>query len=163
MPPLLPLRQMCDASIPLTVGEWEEGNPNEAKYFNHMMSYSPMNNIIARTTLPSSLRPAYTTPLRTGAMKWVAAIRDVKTDDNPLLLKVDLEGHLPDLASTRRAELRYAFCSTNSAWLHPKEENLDSWVEASSRLGSKKHQRFFCSQLVAGARCRSVPETRVAF
>ena len=46
MPPLLPLRQMCDASIPLTVGEWEEwGNPNEAKYFNYMMSYSPINNV----------------------------------------------------------------------------------------------------------------------
>ena len=97
MPPLLPLRQMCDASIPLTVGEWEEwGNPNEAKYFNYMRSYSPMNNIIAQD-YPSILvtaglhdpRVAYWEP-----MKWVAAIRDVKTDDNPLLLKVDLEaGH----------------------------------------------------------------------
>ena len=88
---------MCDASIPLTVGEWEEwGNPNEAKYFNYMLSYSPMNQIIPQD-YPSILvtaglhdpRVAYWEP-----MKWVAKLRDLKTDDNPLLLKVDLEaGH----------------------------------------------------------------------
>ena len=36
---------MCDPSIPLTVGEWEEwGNPNDAKYYEYMLSYSPMEN-----------------------------------------------------------------------------------------------------------------------
>ena len=39
----------CDPSIPLTTGEWEEwGNPNEAKYFHYMLSYSPMDNVIAQ-------------------------------------------------------------------------------------------------------------------
>mmetsp|Transcript_10771 Transcript_10771/g.17270 ORF Transcript_10771/g.17270 Transcript_10771/m.17270 type:complete len:256 (-) Transcript_10771:9-776(-) len=37
---------MCDPSIPLTTGEWEEwGNPNEAKYYDYMLSYGPMENI----------------------------------------------------------------------------------------------------------------------
>ena len=37
---------MCDPSIPLTTGEWEEwGNPNEAKYYEYMLSYGPMENI----------------------------------------------------------------------------------------------------------------------
>ena len=36
---------MCDPSIPLTVGEWEEwGNPNVAKFYEYMLSYSPMEN-----------------------------------------------------------------------------------------------------------------------
>ena len=39
---------MCDPSIPLTIGEWEEwGNPNEAKYYEYMRSYSPMDNVRA--------------------------------------------------------------------------------------------------------------------
>lgn len=88
---------MCDASIPLTVGEWEEwGNPNDARFFNYMLSYSPMNNILPQD-YPSILvtaglhdpRVAYWEP-----MKWVAKLREMKTDSNPLLLKVDLEaGH----------------------------------------------------------------------
>ena len=37
---------MCDSSIPLTVVEWEEwGNPNEQKYFDYMMKYSPIDNV----------------------------------------------------------------------------------------------------------------------
>jgi|AntAceMinimDraft_5_1070358.scaffolds.fasta_scaffold171642_2 oligopeptidase B len=39
----------CDPSIPLTVVEWEEwGNPNEAKYFAYMKSYSPLDNVVRR-------------------------------------------------------------------------------------------------------------------
>jgi len=37
---------MSDPSIPLTITEWEEwGNPNEKKYFDYMMSYSPLDNV----------------------------------------------------------------------------------------------------------------------
>jgi oligopeptidase B len=39
---------MCDPSIPLTVTEWEEwGNPNEKKYFDYMLQYSPVDNVRA--------------------------------------------------------------------------------------------------------------------
>jgi oligopeptidase B len=48
---------MCDASIPLTTGEWEEwGNPNEMKYFPYMLSYSPMENIAKRARRRRDLR-----------------------------------------------------------------------------------------------------------
>lgn len=41
----------CDPSIPLTVVEWEEwGNPNEAKYFAYMKSYSPLDNVVSIDT-----------------------------------------------------------------------------------------------------------------
>jgi oligopeptidase B len=45
---------MIDASIPLTAGEWVEwGNPNEEKYFQYMMEYSPMNNVKSGAKYPS--------------------------------------------------------------------------------------------------------------
>ena len=91
------MTSMCDSSIPLTVGEWEEwGNPNEEKFYDYMLSYSPLNNIKAQP-YPSILclaglhdpRVAYWEPA-----KWVAKLRQNKVNDEPLLLKTDLEaGH----------------------------------------------------------------------
>lgn len=88
---------MCDPSIPLTTGEWEEwGNPNEHKYYDYMRSYSPMENV-CRQRYPHIMiqaglhdpRVAYWEPA-----KWVAKLRAHKTDDNELLLNMDLEsGH----------------------------------------------------------------------
>jgi oligopeptidase B len=47
---------MIDASIPLTIVEWEEwGNPNEEKYHQYMMEYSPINNVQKGATYPSCL------------------------------------------------------------------------------------------------------------
>ncbi|KAL7543122.1 hypothetical protein ACHAXR_012546 [Thalassiosira sp. AJA248-18] len=47
---------MIDASIPLTVAEWEEwGNPNEERYFDYMMSYCPMQNVQNGAVYPSCL------------------------------------------------------------------------------------------------------------
>ncbi|KAI2509322.1 Prolyl oligopeptidase [Fragilaria crotonensis] len=47
---------MIDASIPLTAVEWEEwGCPNEAKFFNYMMEYSPINNVKKGAKYPSCL------------------------------------------------------------------------------------------------------------
>lgn len=88
---------MCDPSIPLTVGEWEEwGNPNAAQFYEYMRSYSPMENVGARdypaTLVTAGLfdpRVAYWEP-----SKWVARLRAAKTNDAPLLLKMDLDsGH----------------------------------------------------------------------
>lgn len=91
------MNTMSDATIPLTTGEWEEwGNPNEEKYFNYMLSYSPYENVKAQD-YPSILvtgglfdpRVAYWEP-----MKWVARLRHRKTDENDILLKIELEsGH----------------------------------------------------------------------
>lgn len=91
------MNTMSDASIPLTTGEWEEwGNPNEAEYFQYMLSYSPYENV-KQQAYPNILvtsglydpRVAYWEP-----MKWVAKLRDVKSDQNDILLKMDLSaGH----------------------------------------------------------------------
>ena len=91
------MNTMSDPSIPLTTGEWEEwGNPNAAKYFQYMLEYSPYDNVKAQD-YPAILitaglhdpRVAYWEPA-----KWVAKLRDTKTDSNVLLIKTDLEsGH----------------------------------------------------------------------
>lgn len=88
---------MADPTIPLTVSEWEEwGNPNSAKYYDYMLSYSPYDNI-KKQDYPSILvtgglfdpRVAYWEPA-----KFVAKLREYKTDKNLLILKTDLtSGH----------------------------------------------------------------------
>lgn len=88
---------MLDESIPLTTGEYDEwGNPNELEYYHYMLSYSPYDqvsaqaypNILVTTGLHDS-QVQYWEPA-----KWVAKLRDVKTDDNQLLLYTDMEaGH----------------------------------------------------------------------
>jgi oligopeptidase B len=88
---------MCDPSIPLTTGEWEEwGNPNEAKYFDYMLSYSPYDNVRAQPypniLITSGLydpRVAYWEPT-----KWISKLRTMKTDENSILMKMELDaGH----------------------------------------------------------------------
>jgi oligopeptidase B len=91
------LNTMLDDSLPLTVIEYEEwGNPNEKKYYEYILSYSPYDNI-APTEYPAMLvlggfhdrRVQYWEPA-----KWVARLRDRKTDDNAVLLRTRMtEGH----------------------------------------------------------------------
>jgi oligopeptidase B len=88
---------MLDASLPLTVGEYLEwGNPNEAKAYKYMRSYSPYDNLkkgaypamLVETSLNDS-QVMYWEPA-----KYVAKLRTLKTDGNPLLLKTIMEaGH----------------------------------------------------------------------
>ncbi|KAG0605070.1 hypothetical protein M758_9G029100 [Ceratodon purpureus] len=91
------LTTMLDASIPLTTAEWEEwGNPTKEEYYYYMKSYSPQDNIQPRD-YPNVLvtgglndpRVAYWEPA-----KFVAKMRELKTDSNLLLLKCDMgAGH----------------------------------------------------------------------
>lgn len=88
---------MLDESIPLTTNEFKEwGNPKEKAYYDYMLSYSPYDqvkaqdypNILVTTGLHDS-QVQYFEP-----MKWVAKLRDYKTDDNVLIFKTDMEaGH----------------------------------------------------------------------
>ncbi|PKG85191.1 oligopeptidase B [Colwellia sp. 75C3] len=88
---------MLDESIPLTTNEFKEwGNPKEKAYYDYMLSYSPYDqvkvqnypNILVTTGLHDS-QVQYFEP-----MKWVAKLRDYKTDNNLLLFKTDMEaGH----------------------------------------------------------------------
>jgi len=91
------MNTMLDASLPLTVPEYEEwGNPNETEYFHYMLSYSPYDNlkpgsypaILVKTSLNDS-QVMYWEPA-----KYVARLRTLKTDDKPLLLVTNMEaGH----------------------------------------------------------------------
>ena len=88
---------MLDESIPLTTNEYDEwGNPNNKEAYDYMKSYSPYENI-ERKNYPNLL---VTTGLHDSQVqyfepaKWVAKLRDLKTDKNVLLLKTDMDyGH----------------------------------------------------------------------
>jgi oligopeptidase B len=92
------MNTMMDASLPLTVGEYLEwGNPNEQPAFDYMMSYSPYDQLEEKaypatlvTTSFNDSQVMYWEPA-----KYVAKLRELKTDDNELLLKCKLEaaGH----------------------------------------------------------------------
>ncbi|MCI4670526.1 MAG: S9 family peptidase [Bacteroidia bacterium] len=88
---------MLDESIPLTTNEYNEwGNPNDEEYYHYIKSYSPYDNVEAKAyphmLVTSGLHDSqvqYWEPT-----KWVAKLRDVKTDNNKLLLHTNMEaGH----------------------------------------------------------------------
>lgn len=88
---------MLDETIPLTTGEFHEwGNPKEKEFYDYMLSYSPYDNI-ERKDYPNLLvisglhdsQVQYWEPT-----KWVAKLRQLKTDNNLLLLSTNMEaGH----------------------------------------------------------------------
>lgn len=88
---------MLDESIPLTTGEYDEwGDPNQKDFYDYIKSYSPYDNI-ARTDYPAML---VTTGFHDSQVqyfepaKWVAKLREYKTDDNPLIMYCNMEtGH----------------------------------------------------------------------
>jgi oligopeptidase B len=91
------MNTMLDATLPLTVPEYEEwGNPNESAYFSYMLSYSPYDNLkaasypamLVKTSLNDS-QVMYWEPA-----KYVAKLRTLKTDSNTLLLVTNMQaGH----------------------------------------------------------------------
>jgi oligopeptidase B len=91
------MNTMLDATLPLTVAEYEEwGNPNEAEAFAYMRSYSPYDNLqagaypamLVKTSLNDS-QVMYWEPA-----KYVAKLRTLKTNDTPLLLHINMDaGH----------------------------------------------------------------------
>jgi oligopeptidase B len=107
---------MLDESIPLTTFEYDEwGDPNEEEYYEYMLSYSPYDNVnphnypamIVTTGLHDS-QVQYWEPA-----KWVARLRDVKKDDNLLLLYTNMDtghsGASGRFRQYRETALEYAF------------------------------------------------------
>jgi oligopeptidase B len=88
---------MIDETIPLTTGEYDEwGNPNVKEYYEYILSYSPYDNVVKKD-YPNML---VTTGLHDSQVqywepaKWVAKLRDYKTDNNTLLLHTNMDtGH----------------------------------------------------------------------
>ncbi|NEQ20869.1 MAG: S9 family peptidase, partial [Microcoleus sp. SIO2G3] len=88
---------ILDTSLPLSAMEWEEwGNPNDKTYYDYMKSYSPYDNVKAQgyphlliTAGLNDSRVKYWEPA-----KWTAKLRELKTDNNLLLLKTNMgAGH----------------------------------------------------------------------
>ncbi|MBN1274128.1 MAG: S9 family peptidase [Candidatus Aminicenantes bacterium] len=107
---------MLDESIPLTTSEYDEwGNPNDKEYYDYMLSYSPYDNVTAQD-YPNML---VTTGLHDSQVqywepaKWVAKLRELKTDNHLLLLHTNMEaGHSGASGRFRRYKetaLMYAF------------------------------------------------------
>ncbi len=115
------LTTMLDDTIPLTTGEYDEwGNPNDKVYYDYMKSYSPYDNVVAKN-YPNLL---VTTGLHDSQVqywepaKWVAKLRELKNDNNILLMHTDMEsghggasGRFKSLKDTARD---YAFVIKNS-------------------------------------------------
>lgn len=107
---------MVDETLPLTTLEWDEwGNPNDAEFYAYMKSYSPYDNVAARDYPPllvtaglNDPRVSYWEPA-----KWVARLREKKTDSHELLLKTHMgAGHFGSSGRYQRLRelaARYAF------------------------------------------------------
>ena len=110
------LNTMLDASIPLTAQEWEQwGNPAEPGAYDYIRRYSPYDNVRAQAypwmLVMSGIndpRVHYWEPA-----KWVAKLRALKTDRNPLLLRMEMEsghgGSSGRYERLREQAFRYAF------------------------------------------------------
>jgi oligopeptidase B len=107
---------MLDEYIPLTTGEIDQcGKKKKKKYYEYMLTYSPYDNVEAKD-YPAML---ITTGLHDSQVqyfepaKWVAKLRDMKTDDNLLLLHTNMDaGHGGQSGRFRRNKetaLEYAF------------------------------------------------------
>jgi oligopeptidase B len=88
---------MSDSTIPLTTGEYDEwGNPHDSTFYQYMLSYSPYDNV-ERKAYPNLLITAglYDTQvLYVEPAKWTARLRAMKTDNNRLILRANMEaGH----------------------------------------------------------------------
>lgn len=107
---------MLDDSIPLTTFEYDEwGNPNDQKYYDYMKTYSPYDNVTTKaypnilvTTGYHDSQVQYWEPA-----KWVARLRELKTDKNLLLFKTEMSaGHSGASGRFERLKeiaLNYAF------------------------------------------------------
>ena len=107
---------MLDASIPLTTGEWDEwGDPRKKEYYDYMLSYSPYDQVKAQaypnvivTTGYWDSQVQYWEPA-----KWVAKLRDMKTDKNLLVMDCNMSaghgGASGRFERYRITSLQYAF------------------------------------------------------
>jgi oligopeptidase B len=110
------INTMLDSSLPLTAQEWEQwGNPKNPEHYKYMLSYSPYDNVEKKaypwllvTTSFNDSQVMYFEPA-----KWVAKLRAMKTDNNPLYFKTNLAGGHGGSSGRydrlRETAFRYAF------------------------------------------------------
>ncbi len=110
------INTMLDASLPLTAQEWEQwGDPNSPEAYRYMRRYSPYDNVTAKA-YPRMLVTSGLNDSRVGYFeptKWVARLRALRTDANPLLLRMNMgAGHGGSSGRYERLKeqaFRYAF------------------------------------------------------
>ncbi len=108
---------MLDESLPLTVGEFEEwGNPKLEAEYRYMRSYSPYDNLAAKAYPAMLVKSSYNDSqvMYWEPAKYVAKLRALKTDQNPLYFKINMDPAGHGGASGRYDRLRdtafdYAF------------------------------------------------------
>lgn len=117
---------MLDESIPLTTGEYDEwGNPNEKKYYDYILSYSPYDNVkdgkypnLLVTTGLHDSQVQYWEPA-----KWVAKLRDHNRGQNQIFLKTNMDaghgGASGRYESIKETALEWAFM----LWVDEKQKN----------------------------------------
>jgi len=89
---------MLDDSLPLTVGEFEEwGNPKKEAEYRYMKTYSPYDNLAAKAYPIMMVKSSYNDSqvMYWEPAKYVAKLRALKTDTNPLIFKINMDpaGH----------------------------------------------------------------------
>ncbi len=127
---------MLDDSIPLTTGEYDEwGNPNNKEFFDYMLSYSPYDNVKAQDyphlLITSGLHDSqvqYWEPT-----KWIAKLRDVKTNDRYLFLHTNMDaghgGSSGRFEALREVALEYAFLLDLADTKEPNSPRLQNLHE----------------------------------
>jgi oligopeptidase B len=92
------INTMLDESLPLTVGEFEEwGNPKSVEEYRYMRSYSPYENVEAKAYPAMLVKSSYNDSqvMYWEPAKYVAKLRALKTDANPLVFHINMDpaGH----------------------------------------------------------------------
>ena len=141
------LNTMLDESLPLTPGEWPEwGNPIEDEAaFELIRSYSPYDQVKAQAYPPMLITGGLNDPRVTywEPAKWAARLREVKTDDNPLLLKINMEaGHG---GKSGRWERLREIAEAYTFVLHFR------WAERSGRRGPEAQAASMCRSRSEGS------------
>ena len=130
---------MVDSNLPLTTQEWEEwGNPNEEKYFDYILSYSPINNVNTNEKYPSCLltgglhdsRVQYWEPLKFAAelryrQKYQDKVKGKSLSvERPVCVKINMNNaHYAEADRYKYLEekaLEYAFLLDQMGLLYPK-------------------------------------------
>ena len=113
------MNTMLDASLPLTVSEYEEwGNPNQKPAFDYMLTYSPYDNVAAKAYPAILVQTSFddSQVMYWEPSKYVAKLRAVKTDENPLVFFINMHGGHGGSSGRydriREADRRYAFLLT---------------------------------------------------
>jgi oligopeptidase B len=113
------MNTMLDASLPLTVTEYEEwGNPNQKAAFDYMLTYSPYDNVTAKAYPAILVQTSFddSQVMYWEPAKYVAKLRALKTDQNPLVFFINMHGGHGGSSGRydriREADRRYAFLLT---------------------------------------------------